>query len=125
MILFMICMFAAGHGGGPFIMAEVLAIISPFVSSDNTEAMLILPVVVLHIAGFIAIKRSYDRLMLWVVILLSLIVIAATIVSHEALNFVIWTNSAFLITAVVYIIRYFREKEVVQIEPKAETDNIV
>ncbi|MDB5146709.1 MAG: hypothetical protein JWQ57_729 [Mucilaginibacter sp.] len=125
MILFMTCMFAAGHGGGPFIMAEVFAIIGPFVSPDTKETMIILPVVALHIAGFIAIKRSYDRLMFGVVILLSLIVIAATIVSREALNFVIWTNSAFLITAVVYIIRYFREKEVVQTEPEAETDDIV
>ncbi|WP_162997087.1 hypothetical protein [Mucilaginibacter kameinonensis] len=123
MILSLFCMFAAGHGGGPFIMAELFVIIAPFVGALDKEILLILPIIALHITGFIAIKRSYNRLMLWVTVLLSL-VIAATIMSREALSLVIWTNGTFLIMAAIYVERYLKEGKERKIEFNVKADNL-
>ncbi|MGF7074004.1 cyanate permease [Mucilaginibacter sp. 3215] len=122
MILFLFCMFAAGHSGGPFIMAEL--IIAPFVGALDKEILLMLPIIALHITGFIAIRRSLNKLTLWVTILLSLVVIAATIMSRGALSLVIWTNGTFLVMAVIYVVRYLKQVKERKIEFNVKSDNL-
>jgi len=124
MILFLFCMFAAGHSAGPFIMAELFVIIAPFVGALDKEILLMLPIIALHITGFIAIRRSLNKLTLWVTILLSLVVIAATIMSRGALSLVIWTNGTFLVMAVIYVVRYLKEVKERKIEFNVKSDNL-
>ena len=52
--------------------------------------------------------------MLWVIIALSLVVIVVTAASADAIGKVIWVNSLFVVSAVVYVITYFKNKIKVQ-----------
>lgn len=106
-LLFLICCFAAGHGGGPFGLLEI-ACIANVGENGAFENGFLMTILASQITWWVAIRQSYDKLMLALVIFLSLIVIAATIISKDFLSIVIWTNGTFLIVSTVYIVRYFR-----------------
>jgi Ca2+/Na+ antiporter len=106
-LLFLICCFAAGHSGGPFVLVEIALLVN-IQSNGIKENTILMGIIASQITWWVAIRQSYDKLMLALVIFLSLIVIAVTIISKDFLSIVIWTNSTFLIVCGVYLIRYFK-----------------
>lgn len=110
LILFQFCFIAAGHGGGPFVMLWIFSIINAAGGDGGPEALIGLLMLALQILAIVAIKKDNERLMFVVTIFLSLMVVAATIISSDALSLVIWSNGAFLITAGIYIVKYLRNQ---------------
>ncbi|MET3503597.1 hypothetical protein ABIC45_005234 [Mucilaginibacter rubeus] len=113
MILFLFCGYGANNGGGTFAFIEVLMAMS-MDDNEKLENLVLLFAITGQIAGVYAFIRSNSRLMLWVIIALSLVVIVVTAASADAIGKVIWVNSLFLIGAVAYVITYFKNKIKVQ-----------
>ncbi|MGF7074003.1 hypothetical protein [Mucilaginibacter sp. R-33] len=113
MILFLFCGYGANNGGGTFAFIEVLMAMS-MDDNEKLENLVLLFAITGQIAGVYAIIRSNSRLMLWVIIALSLVVIVVTAASADAIGKVIWVNGFFLAAAVAYVITYFKNKIKVQ-----------
>ncbi|MFS2187600.1 hypothetical protein ACCC92_13065 [Mucilaginibacter sp. Mucisp84] len=109
MILFLFCGYGANNGGGTFAFIEVLMAMS-MDDNEKLENLVLLFAITGQIAGVYAIIRSNSRLMLWVIIALSLVVIVVTAASADAIGKVIWVNSLFVVSAVVYTILYIKHK---------------
>ena len=113
MILFLFCGYGANNGGGTFAFIEVLMAMS-MDDNEKLENLVLLFAITGQIAGVYAIIRSNSRLMLWVIIALSLVVIVVTAASADDIGKVIWVNGFFLAAAVAYVITYFKNKIKVQ-----------
>lgn len=113
-LLFLICCFAAGHSGGPFALVEIGLLVN-IGNNGVKENAILMVIIATQVIWWVAIRQSYDQLMLALVVFLSIIVIAATIISKEFINVVIWTNSTFLIVSAIYVVRYFKNLKEAQI----------
>lgn len=113
MILFLFCGYGANNGGGTFAFIEVLMAMS-MDDNEKLENLVLLFAITGQIVGVYAIIRSNSRLMLWVIIALSLVVIVVTAASADDIGKVIWVNGFFLAAAVAYVITYFKNKIKVQ-----------
>ncbi|WP_162997088.1 hypothetical protein [Mucilaginibacter kameinonensis] len=111
MILFLFCGYGANNGGGTFAFIEMLMAMS-MDDNEKLENLVLLFAIAAQVAGVYAIIRSNSRLMLWVIIALSLVVIVVTAASADAIGKVIWVNSLFLVSGVVYIALHFRNKKI-------------
>lgn len=109
MILFLFCGYGANNGGGTFAFIEVLMAMS-IEDNEKLENLVLVLAIAGQIAGVYAIIRSNNRLMLWVIIALSLVVIIVTAASADAIGKVIWVNSLFVLCSIAYIALYFKNK---------------
>jgi high-affinity Fe2+/Pb2+ permease len=113
MILFLFCGYGANNGGGTFAFIEVLMAMS-MDDNEKLENLVLLFAIAGQIAGIYAIIRSNNRLMLWVVIALSLVVIVVTAASADAIGKVIWVNSLFVVSSIIYVLLHFKNRIKVQ-----------
>jgi hypothetical protein len=113
MILFLFCGYGANSGGGTFAFIEVLMAMS-MDDNEKLENLVLVLAITAQVAGVYAIIRSNSRLMLWVIIALSLVVIIVTAASADAIGKVIWVNSLFMLSTIVYVTMYFRNKNKVE-----------
>ncbi|MDB5146710.1 MAG: hypothetical protein JWQ57_730 [Mucilaginibacter sp.] len=113
MILFLFCSYGANGGGGTFAFIEVLMAMS-MDDNEKLENLVLVLAIAGQVAGVYAIIRANNKLMLATVIVLSLVVLTVTIASADAIGKVIWVNSLFMLSAVVYLIMYFRNKKKVE-----------
>lgn len=109
MILFLFCGYGVNNGGGTFAFIEVLMAMS-MDDNEKLENLVLLFAIAGQIAGVYAIIRSNNKLMLWAIIALSLVVIIVTAASADAIGKVIWVNSFFVLCSIAYIILYFKNK---------------
>jgi hypothetical protein len=109
MILFLFCGYGANNGGGTFAFIEVLMAMN-MDDNERLENLVLLFAIAGQIAGVYAIIRSNTMLMLAMVIALSLVVVIVTLASADAIGKVIWVNGLFLLSAIVYVLMYFRNK---------------
>lgn len=113
MILFLFCGYGANNGGGTFAFIEVLMAMS-MNDNEKLENLVLVLAIAGQVAGVYAIIRSNSKLMLATVIALSLVVLTVTIASADAIGKVIGVNSLFMLSAVVYVVVYFRNKNKVE-----------
>jgi high-affinity Fe2+/Pb2+ permease len=113
MILFLFCGYGANNGGGTFAFIEVLMAMS-MDDNEKLENLVLLFAIAGQIAGIYAIIRSNSRLMLWVIIALSLVVIVVTAASADAIGKVIWVNSLFVVSSIIYVLLHFKNRIKVQ-----------
>jgi hypothetical protein len=109
MILFLFCGYGANNGGGTFAFIEVLMAMS-MDDNEKLENLVLLLAIAGQVAGVYAIIRSNSKLMLWVVIALSLVVIVVTAASVDAIGKVTWINGLFVISAMIYVLVHFKSK---------------
>jgi hypothetical protein len=109
MILFLFCGYGVNNGGGTFAFIEVLMAMS-MDDNEKLENLVLLLAIAWQAAGVYAIIRSNNRLMLWAIIALSLVVIIVTAASADAIGKVIWVNSLFVLCSIAYIVLYFKNK---------------
>lgn len=109
MILFLFCGYGANNGGGIFAFIEVLMAMS-MDDNEKFENLVLVLTITAQVAGVYAIIRANNKLMLAAVIALSLVVLTVTIASADAIGKVIWVNSLFMLSAVVYVAVFFRNE---------------
>ncbi|WP_154402288.1 hypothetical protein [Mucilaginibacter endophyticus] len=109
MILFLFCGYGANNGGGTFAFIEVLMAMS-MDDNEKFENLVLLFAIAAQVAGIYAIIRSNNSLMLWAIIALSLVVIVVTTASADAIGKVIWVNSLFIVSTILYVVTYFKNK---------------